>query len=75
MYYVQYYNKGLKLNVFIEACGDRAVVILDGRNSISTMHEDAYKFNGKHRPNYQAYRIFKGSSFLNSQPITNIIPL
>lgn len=74
MVYVQYYHTDLANNLS-EACGDRAVFILDGRNSLSTMHNDAIVNNGVRRPKYEAYRIFKGSSFLNSQPLTGIIRL
>ena len=68
MYYVQYYEK--RVNEFIEPCGDRSVLILDGRNNLKTMCQDAENNNGIRRPYYDAYRIFKGDSFLNSSPIT-----
>lgn len=74
MVYVQYYHTDLANNLS-EACGDRAVFILDGRNTLTTMHSDAVANNGMRRPKYEAYRIFKGSSFLYSQPITEIIRL
>jgi hypothetical protein len=74
MIFVQYYNKSAD-NRFIEACGDRAVVILDGRNNVETWHKDAKKFNGYRRPIYAGYRLFEGSSFLDNQPITDIISL
>ena len=70
MYYVQYYDKRGK--EFIEPCGDRSVLILDGRNNLKTMHQDAENNNGIRRPYYDAYRIFKGDSFLNSLPITEL---
>jgi hypothetical protein len=74
MIFVQYYNKSIE-GKFIEACGDRAVVVLDGRNRVETWHEDAQKFNGYRRPIYAGYRLFKGSSFLDNQPLTDIIRL
>lgn len=70
MYYVQYYEK--RVNGFIEPCGDRSVLILDGRNNLKTMCQDAENHNGIRRPHYAAYRIFKGDSFLNSVPITEL---
>ena len=70
MVYVQYYYKNE--NKFIEPCGDRSVVILDGRNSIETMKKDAVQFNGYRRPVYDAYRIFKGETFSRSNPITEL---
>jgi len=71
MRYVQYYHKqGDKL---VEACGDRAVVILDGRNTIETSKQDAVKFNGYRRPRYDGFQIWEGDTFTRSKPITNII--
>lgn len=43
-----------------EPCGDRAIVILDGRNKISTWIGDARSFNGYRRPKYPAFRIMRG---------------
>ena len=74
MYYVQYYDYNLagKLDT---PCGDRAVIILDGRRKLETMHNDAYRFNGYRRPNYAAYQIFKGQSFTDSKPISELVML
>lgn len=70
MYYVQYYNKiG---NDYVEACGDRSILILDGRNNLDNMCQDAEDHNGFRRPYYDAYRIFKGASILRSSPITEL---
>jgi hypothetical protein len=74
MYYVQYYDYDLA-GKLAPPCGDRAVVILDGRNNIETMHSDAYRFNGYRRPNYAAYQIFKGRSFLDGRPISDLVML
>ena len=57
------------------ACGDRAVVILDARNSIKTSIKDAIKFNGNRRPVYDAFQLFSGCSFNRSFPISDIIQL
>jgi len=70
MYYVQYYEK--TVDGFIEACGDRSILILDGRNNLETMCQDAEHYNGFRRPYYAAYRIFKGGSILRSSPITEL---
>lgn len=75
MYYVQYFEKGMVTGKLIEACGDRAVFILDGRNNLKTMINDAIRFNGYRRPVYKAFQIFKGQSFTRSKPITDIISL
>jgi hypothetical protein len=71
MVYVQYFDIDLagKLS---PAMGDRAVVILDGRNNLENMIIDAVKFNGFRRPVYKAFQIFKGDSFSRSSAITEI---
>lgn len=74
MRYVQYYHKAcLTENLLIPACGDRAVVILDARNSIHTSITDSIKFNGDRRPVYPAFQIMEGVSFTQSRPKTAII--
>ena len=74
MYFVQYYHKEkcYKGETFAMAMGDRAVVILDGRNNINTMYQDAVEFNGYRRPKYDAFAIFKGETFSRSERITEI---
>ena len=77
MVYVQYYTTGKispKLVGYTEVLGDRGVVILDGRTGKGTWHRDAIEYNGFQRPVFEAYRLFKGRSFLDSQPISGIIP-
>ena len=74
MTYVQYYERKLDGQLG-ESCGDRGVVVLDGRNSVATMKLDARAFNGVRRPLYEAFRIFSGPSFTRSTAITPIIPL
>ena len=73
MRYVQYYHKGVISGDLIPACGDRAVVILDGRNSISTSIQDSHKYNGYRRTNYLAFKLFEGANFSGAKPITEII--
>ena len=58
--YIQYLDYDLK-NVLHEACGDRAVVVLDGRNNLKTMIADGHKFNGYRRKVYPHFRIMKGN--------------
>jgi len=71
MTYVQYfdYNLAGKLDWVL---GDRGVVILDGRNRLSRMKADAQQFNGYRRPKYKAFQIYKGRSFSDSAPITEM---
>ena len=70
MYYVQYFTADNSR--LIEACVDRGVVILDGRNSLTTMIEDAKFFNANRRPRYAAFQIRKGF-FSRSRHLTPIM--
>ena len=72
MYFVQYYQRGLISGDLIEACGDRAVVVLDGRRALETLRRHAREENGHRRPRYEAFRLYKGRNFLDSAPITEI---
>lgn len=74
MVYVTYFKLGLDGNLR-EDVGDRSIVILDGRNSLATMKQDAVRFNGYRRPVYKAYQICRGRSLCDSKPITPIIEL
>jgi len=60
-YYVQFLDKNLKGEIG-EACGSDGVFILDGRNSLSTMLDDAYermaRFDKLH--NYVGFTIRRG---------------
>ena len=71
MHYVQYYEYNLagKLD---HALGDRGVVILDGRQNLSSLRADAVSCNGRRRPTYPAYRLYRGESFTRSSPIDSI---
>lgn len=73
MVFVQYFDRGVISGELIPACGDRAVVQLDGRQSLETWKNDATVFNGYRRPTYKAYQIFKGRNFNDCKPVTNII--
>jgi hypothetical protein len=72
--YVQYYETNCITKKLYAPCGDRSVVVLDGRNNLATMKDDAIRFNGYRRPKYEAYQIFKGD-FRESIPVTDIIKL
>ena len=68
MHYAQFYNqtpKGL-----LEACGDRAVIILDGRESQWKQEHTAKQECAKR--GYVAFRLYKGESFTRSWPISQI---
>ena len=73
MRYIQYFET--HNNKLVEACGDRAIVIIDGRYRISRCHEEAIEMNGFRRPKYDAYQIWEGESLLRSKPVTDIFKL
>ena len=70
MYYAQFYQRSAISDEIIEACGDRSVVILDGRFSKEWMSKTA-EVECKRR-GYLAWRIFMGESFTRSAPVSPI---
>lgn len=70
MYYAQFYQKALITGKVIEACGDRSVVILDGRCTRQWMAETAAAECKKR--GYVAWRLYKGDSFTRSMPISGM---
>lgn len=58
--YIQYLDYSPVTGDLYEPCGDRAVVILDGRNNLNTWIQDGHKFNGYWRPQYPHFKIMKG---------------
>lgn len=75
MVFVQYFDESCISEKLIPACGDRSVVILDGRSNLATLKTVAINLNGVRRPFFKAFQIFKGESFTRSTPITEIIKL
>lgn len=75
MRYIQYYNNGAVSGKLIEACSDRAVVIVDGRLKLDHVTVIAQCTNGHNRPQYDAFAIFEGDSFLRSKRVTDITKL
>ncbi len=55
----------------IEACGDRAVIILDGRNNETTWHLLAWAESVKR--GYIGYILYSGESFTRSKAISLFI--
>jgi len=57
--FIQYldYDLAGKLS---EPCGDRAVIVVDGRNSLPTWIELARNNNGIRRPKYAGFAIHMG---------------
>ena len=75
MVYIQYFHKGVVTGNNIPASGDRAVVVLDGRQSLDTWKRDAVQFNGYRREVYTAYQLMRGDTFTRSSPISGVISL
>lgn len=74
MRYIQYFQHSVVDNTkLVETCGDRGVVILDGRYRISRAIEEGFECNGVRRPIYPAFQIFEGDSFTRSKAVTPII--
>lgn len=71
MYYAQFYQRSAtNPEEIIEACGDRSVVILDGRCSKQWMGETAAQ--ECKRRGYVAWRVFKGESFTRSAAVSQL---
>ena len=74
MRYAQFFQKSATTPYrLIEACGDRAVVILDGRELTRSHHAIAREECEKR--GYLAYQLFKGDGFVRSQPYSPVISL
>ena len=70
-YYVQFLQLNTK-GIIDTALGSDGVFILDGRNSLSIMVDDAFNRMYKLRlihPHYIGFRIYKGTRFDDSNPI------
>lgn len=65
--FIQYLDYGVGGSM-VEPCGDRSVLIVDGRCSFASAKIIARENNGKYRPVYLGFRIYKGdfkhSSFM-----------
>lgn len=55
----------------IPACGDRAIVWLDGRMSHLSLHETAMKTCEER--GFIGYKLIRGESLLRTQPISNYV--
>jgi hypothetical protein len=71
--YAQFYRHSVTTNEPIEACGDRSIVRLDGRQSQLT-HEYIAEQECRKR-DYTAWALIKGESLLRARRITKIVPL
>ena len=70
--YVQYLDYSPVSGNLYEPCGDRAVLMLDGRNCLDTMINDAHQCNGIRRPKYPHFKIMRGN-FRNAISIYSTI--
>ena len=71
MHYAQFYQRSAtNPHELIEACGDRSVVVLDGRCSAQGMAKISEA--ECRRRGYLAWRIFKGESFTRSAPVSQL---
>jgi hypothetical protein len=71
MIYAQFFqHSAIDKSKLIEACGDRAAIILDGRNTTDT-HKHIAAHECKNR-GFVAYQLHKGDSFTRSNPISQI---
>jgi len=68
-----FFQTGLISGKLIEACGDRSLVKLDGRQSQGT-HEMIAEEECRKR-NYVAWQLVRGSSLRNCKPFTPIVSL
>ena len=71
MTFVEFYHRSATSEELIPACGDRAVVILDGRSNPGTHHRIAADECTKR--GYLAYRICRGETFSRAEPVTGVI--
>lgn len=58
--YVQYLDYSPVTGKLYEPCGDRSVVILDGRRTLPGWIDDALECNGYRRPVYPHFQIMRG---------------
>ena len=71
--YAQFYRSSPTTNELIEACGDRSIIRLDGRQSQLT-HEYLAEQECRNR-GYIAWQLIKGYSLLRAKPITSVVSL
>lgn len=70
MIYAQFYQKSAISDEIIEVCGDRSVVIIDGRLSSENIGKIAAECCKQRK--YLAWAIFKGESFTRSKRISQL---
>lgn len=73
MIFAQFYQKGVVTGKLIEACGDRAVIILDGRRSLR--FNTAVAAENCAARGYIGYTLFQGDSFTRCTAVSSYIPI
>lgn len=74
MTYIQFHQpSALDKSKLIECCGDRGVIIYDGRMCIASILADAAIECSKR--GYSGYQLFRGETFCRSHSVTSIFRL
>ena len=59
---------------YVRTCGDRSIVILDGRLNVKNLIESVVEENGHRRPVYDAFAIFQGETLTRGViPVTGLL--
>jgi len=70
MIFAQFYQKSATGPELVEACGDRSVIILDGREHLQTIIE--FSRVECARRGFVAFALFRGDTFSRSRRFTSI---
>lgn len=70
MHFAEFYNR-TPTGTLMEACSDRSVYILSGRDGITTRHGDAVAWAKRH--GFAAYRLMRGQSLLRASPYSGVM--
>jgi hypothetical protein len=73
MLYAQFFQKSAISDEIIEACGDRSVVVYDGRRAVASYNDEAKRECAKR--GYVGFQFFKGETFTRSSPVSEYVPL
>ncbi len=71
MYFATFFQKSAISEEIVEACGDRSVLILDGRWCRERHHLHCKVWAETH--GFYGYQICKGGSLLRNKPITDYV--
>ena len=70
MIWAEFYRKSVISDEFIPACGDRAALILDGRERFESRFTYCKAWAAKH--GFVGFRLMRGDSFMRSNPESHI---